>query len=348
MIECIFTLDYEIYGDGTGKLRELVFEPTKALAATFRKYDVPFVNFVEVAELQAFETHDGVKATEAIRRQIYELHDSGNEIGLHLHPQWYNAKRMGESWQLDFTEYNLSILPRDRIRTIVAAAIDYLRDVVRDPGYVPASFRAGNWLLQPTETVASVLAENGIKIDSSVFKGGRQRANGLDYRRAARNPYFWKFRKDVNIPEEDGLMLEIPTYTSFVPFWNMLTSKRLGVHSRPGSMGAKRRLSLNKVLDRLRFRYPSKLDFCRMTLAEMTGTIEQVIGDDRANPDSYKPIVAIGHSKDLVDLKAVEQFISYLQEKAIPIVNLRDTLLRMRDGGDPGNAAVAAQLSSCR
>ncbi|MDQ6735472.1 MAG: hypothetical protein M3Z35_15370, partial [Nitrospirota bacterium] len=301
MIECIFTLDYEIYGDGTGDLQKLVFEPTKALAATFREYEVPFVNFVEVAELQAFEAHDGIKATDAIRRQIYELHDSGNEIGLHLHPQWYNAKRMGEGWQLDLTEYNLSTLPRDRIRTIVVAAIEYLRGVVRDPGYVPVSFRAGNWLLQPSETVASVLAENGIKIDSSVFKGGRQRAHGLDYSRAARNPYFWKFRKDVNIPEEDGLMLEIPTYTSSVPFWKMLTSKRLGVHSRPGSMGAKRRLSLDKLLDRLRFRYPSKLDFCRMTLAEMTGTIEQVIRDDKAKPDSYKPVVAIGHSKDLID-----------------------------------------------
>ena len=33
MIECIFTLDYEIYGDGTGSLNELVYEPTDRSAA---------------------------------------------------------------------------------------------------------------------------------------------------------------------------------------------------------------------------------------------------------------------------------------------------------------------------
>jgi len=29
MIDCIFTIDYEIYGNGEGSLRELVYEPTQ-------------------------------------------------------------------------------------------------------------------------------------------------------------------------------------------------------------------------------------------------------------------------------------------------------------------------------
>ena len=51
MIECIFTLDYEIYGDGTGSLKELVYEPAEQLKAIFRKWNACFVNFVDVAEL---------------------------------------------------------------------------------------------------------------------------------------------------------------------------------------------------------------------------------------------------------------------------------------------------------
>ena len=31
MIECIFTIDYEIYGNGEGSLKELVFEPASVL-----------------------------------------------------------------------------------------------------------------------------------------------------------------------------------------------------------------------------------------------------------------------------------------------------------------------------
>src|SRR4051812_4633060 len=40
MIECIFTIDYEIYGNGTGSLRDLVLEPAARLADLFRLHDV--------------------------------------------------------------------------------------------------------------------------------------------------------------------------------------------------------------------------------------------------------------------------------------------------------------------
>ena len=64
---------------------------------------------------------------------------------------------------------------------IVEGSISFLRQVVGRPDFAPCSFRAGNWLFQPTPTAASVLAENGIKIDSSVFKGGLQHTHRLDY-----------------------------------------------------------------------------------------------------------------------------------------------------------------------
>ena len=52
MIVFLFTLDYEIYGDGHGSLRELIYEPAERLRQLFLRRDVRFVNFVEVAELQ--------------------------------------------------------------------------------------------------------------------------------------------------------------------------------------------------------------------------------------------------------------------------------------------------------
>ena len=55
MIECIFTIDYEIYGNGEGSLRELVYEPAEKLMAIFRKWNARFVAFVEVAELEMIE-----------------------------------------------------------------------------------------------------------------------------------------------------------------------------------------------------------------------------------------------------------------------------------------------------
>ena len=51
MIECIFTIDYEIYGNGQGSLQELVYEPARRLMDIFQRADARFVAFVEAAEL---------------------------------------------------------------------------------------------------------------------------------------------------------------------------------------------------------------------------------------------------------------------------------------------------------
>lgn len=319
MIECIFTLDYEIYGDGTGALKDLVYEPTEQLRNIFRKWDARFVAFVEVAEFEKIEAYGTDSAIDLVKRQIRDLHREGFEVGLHLHPQWCNANYDRERWILDASEYNLCTLARTRIVHIIQCSLDYMRYVVDESGFTPLSFRAGNWLFQPTKTAASVLAENGIRIDSSVFKGGLQRSNMLDYRRALRNGYYWAFDSDVIDPDPTGPWIEVPIYTEMVPFWRMPTSKRLGFHRNVGIAGQRSKKKLNRVLDFLRFRYPLKLDFCRMTLNELTSMMGKVIREDRTNPRQYKPIVAIGHTKDLVDPQTVDAFLSFLRTNGVAV-----------------------------
>ena len=285
----------------------------------FDRQGLKFVTFVEVAELEIIELNRADAAIGEVRRQIKTLHEDEFEIGLHLHPQWYNARREDGRWILDDDEYNLCNLPAKRISDIVDRSIAYLRDVLGEPGFVPLSFRAGNWLFQPSATAARAIAERGIKVDSSVFKGGLQRARGLDYRRAVRNGYYWTFSEHVDVPDSTGRLLEIPTYTQMVPFWRMLTAKRIGMsRKRPASGGTggggKRRL-----LDLVRLRYPLKLDFCRMTLAELVRMMDSVIADDRKHPDVFRPIVAIGHTKDLVDYDTVQSFLDFLKSRGIAV-----------------------------
>src|SRR5438309_5756439 len=183
MIECVFTLDYEIYGNGRGTLRDLVYEPAERLREIFWKWNARFVNFVEVAEYEKIEAWRTDPAIELVKNQVRELYREGFEIALHLHSQWCNAHYQDGRWFLDLREYNLCTLPRTRITEIVENALKYLRHLVGKSDFVPLSFRAGNWLFQPTEPAATILAQNGIKIDSSVFKGGLQHNYGLDYRR---------------------------------------------------------------------------------------------------------------------------------------------------------------------
>jgi hypothetical protein len=324
MIECIFTVDYEIYGNGEGSLRELVYEPAEKLKAAFRKWNARCVVFVEAAELEIIGSERADPAIDLVERQIREFHGEGFEVGLHLHPQWYNARHNDAQWQLDYGEYNLCRLSPERIDQIIDRSIAYLRKVLGSPGYTPLSFRAGNWLLQPTGAAAKSLARHGIRVDSSVFKGGLQHQHDLDYRGSRKNGYHWVFSEDVNVPDSRGILLEIPTFTKMVPIWKMFTAKRIGLQQK-GPVSAQRpQKRLARLTDFLRFRHPMKLDFCRLSLKELVRMLDKEKGKDQKNPGVFRPIVAIGHTKDLVDINTVEAFLSYLRKSQIEVSTFSD------------------------
>ena len=278
-----------------------------------------FVAFVEAAELEIMEKLGSHDSMGDIKRQISEMYRQGFEIGLHLHPQWYNARYENNAWLLDYGEYNLCLLSRKRIMEIIDRSITYLRNVLGVSEFSPLAFRAGNWLFQPTGTVADLLAAKGIKIDSSVFKGGLQRDLNLDYRPAQKNGYFWRFQEDVNVDDPGGKLMEFPTYTEMVPSWKMVTAKRMNMTHKRRSAHVPGVVKLRRYLDFIRWRYPLKLDFCRMTLNELVRMMEHLIGEERKDPTVYRPIVAIGHTKDLVDIKNVALFIGYLKERGIAV-----------------------------
>jgi hypothetical protein len=324
MIEFIFTIDYEIYGNGEGSLKELVYEPAEKLRTLFKKKNARLVFFVEAAELDVIANEGTDKAIDLVKKQICTLHQEGFEVGLHLHTQWYNGRYKNETWQLDYNEYNICNLPETRIVEIVSRSITYLRSVLGIGSFTPLSFRAGNWLFQPTYMIAKVLTEQGIRIDSSVFKGGLQHKHKLDYRRSLMNGYYWRFTDDVNIPDSRGIMLELPIYTQMVPCWKMITLKRVGLKQNSSLSLQRGAGRLQHISDFLRLSYPMKLDFCRMTIDELTGMVDTIIREDQQDPASLKPVVAIGHTKDLIDFETIELFLSYLMDKNIPITTFAE------------------------
>ena len=318
MIECIFTLDYEIYGNGEGSLKELIYEPAERLMTIFRQHGVRFVPFIEVAELEMIENQGSDPAIDLVKNQIRDFHRDGFEVGLHLHPQWYNGRYVNGKWVLDNAEYNLCTLPRDRITDIVNRAIGYLRCVLGVPDFNPISFRAGNWLLQPTETISYVLSIRGIKVDSSLFKGGVRHSHSLDYRPALKNGYYWFFGNDVNVGTPGGYLLEAPIYTEMVPFWKIMNRKRISMEANAATrQDIKSRM--NRVRDLLRFLHPMKLDFCRMTSGGIASVMNKIIKEDEADPNSLRPIVFIGHTKELTDLETVDSVLSFLARKKIGV-----------------------------
>jgi len=77
MIECVFTLDYEIYGSGEGSLQDLVLDPTQRLVDLFQEFGAPFVEAVEFAKTE--KPHSD-RLTSAVRAQLRELRAAGHAI----------------------------------------------------------------------------------------------------------------------------------------------------------------------------------------------------------------------------------------------------------------------------
>ena len=174
-------------------------------------------------------------AIDQVKDQIREFHQEGFEIALHLHPQWCNARYENGKWNLDYTEYNLCTLSERRIDEIVGGSIAYLRKLLNVPDFTPLSFRAGNWLFQPTATAAAVLATHGIrsihpssKADDSTSMIWTtvelQERLLLEIRSGCNNPgsgwfYYSRFQSTREM----------------VPFWKMFTTKRISLQQKAAS-----------------------------------------------------------------------------------------------------------------
>jgi hypothetical protein len=75
-----------------------------------------------------------------------------------------------------------------------------------------------------------------------------------------------------------------------------------------------------------------KLDFCRMTLAELTGMMKRVVDEDRRDPETYRPVVAIGHTKDLTDAQTVDDFLAFLRASGIGIATFESAYSKLLQG----------------
>ena len=325
MIHLIFTLDYEIFGNGEGSLEELVYEPTNNLIELFNKFNCKFVNFVEAAEFEKIKKFQTDRFIQNVEEQIRELYQAGYEIGLHIHPQWFDAIFNIDKWNLNFNEYNLCNISKEKREKYFSQSIEYLKAILGRE-YNPVSFRAGGWLIQPTEKIYDVLVSNGIKIDSSMFKGGLYHYYGLDFRKSQRNGFFWKFSKDVNTEDKFGKVYEIPCYTKMVYPWKMISKQRLAINRVSSTHRVNKVEKFYNFYDRLRFKYPQKFDFTKMYFRELKAMIDELIVEDNITPTILKPIVLIGHPKNLPNINEIDKFLSYVQMKKLKVSTFNDLM----------------------
>ena len=315
MLKAIFTLDYEIHGNGDGSPYELMVEPTQRMMALFEEYGAKLTIMADVAEILKFRelketTGRDECSYDAIAAQLQDAIRRGHDVQLHLHASYFNARREGGRWVQDWLEYDFANLPAERLEEVVCIGKRFLEDLLKpvSGAYDCIAFRAANWSMSPSLNAVRALLANGFKIDTSVFKHGRREGIvNFDYAHAHHALRPWRvWEQDVCRQDPAGALVEIPIYCeprrlgAFLTmnrFRRALLSRRHRLARHDGPAASTHRRSEGKLTRLLRTaigRHAWKADFNQCSWLQLVRAIERAAD---ANPKEILPFVLIGHSK---------------------------------------------------
>ncbi len=325
----LLTVDYEIFGNGTGDVRRHVVVPAGRMAEACERHGMPLTVFFEVEEFVAFRRekrilrrHCGYDPAEEIHRQAVELAGRGHDLQLHLHPEWVGSGFERGRWRL-----NRSRATVDSLFASDEETADYLRerkavvDELRAAAGLsrPATcYRAGAFCAQPGRKLLRGLAANGIVVDSSLVRGlvrSDDRAQ-LDFRAAPEGRRHWRVSEDVAVEDPSGPVVEVPIHSRMARRIHQFTPRRLLAKFSRSVPDERRREMVDQLgigrspADVLRFLgrpVPIKLDFHNMSPSRMLRWIREAPAPP---PGDMDVIVLIGHTKEHRDHRGFEAFLS--------------------------------------
>lgn len=208
------TFDYEIFfGNKQGDIEKTLLYPTEQILSIAKKENAKFTFFIDCGFLiklkEYSETYPNLaKEYKLVSEQIKKISQEGHDCQLHIHPHWEKTTYNGKSWDFDYNFYKLSDFPDKEIQNIFKKYSDELKNLT---GKKIISFRAGGWCIQPFDKIKSSFEDQGIKIDSSVFPGGKniEEPYYYDYIDTP-NKDLWYFEDDVCKEKDNGSFIQLP------------------------------------------------------------------------------------------------------------------------------------------
>ena len=332
----VFTLDYEIHGNGDGSPYLLMVEPTYRLMDLLEQYGCKLTIMADVAEILCFkcyyeETGDDKFSYLRIEQQLKDAVLRGHDVQLHIHSSYFRATLTEQmTWSQCIEEYNMAAQHYARIEEMVRTCVDYLECLLRPlkPDYKCHFFRAANWSMMPTSNLYKALLACGVDKDTSVYKGGCQGGNVCyDYSEAYSDLLSYRASKDnINYYDANGKLTEFPIYTEMRYFWNFISIIRIFRMIRAKFHKHKQQQHVLKMAEdkkdnrKLSLRSffvksPWKLDFNQATGRQLIGALKRIMRRPLGNREKVD-IILIGHSKTFVPYneKTLETFLKYVQK----------------------------------
>lgn len=224
MIKLMLHDDWEIYMNGSGDPKRLMFDKAKRILDICDKYGAKYTFFAEVGQQFAmlnskFKEHKLIaNEWENIMKDAIER---GHDVQLHFHPQWIGADFQDSNWILNVKNQSIAKMSYEDILLHLSKGKIYLSELLSSNNHKHEvlAFRAGGWMNQPSTNLIKALVECGIRAEVSVVKekliiDGYN--NIIDFRGAASNfqPWFPNIDdiKNADYPVERQLFC-IPTYS---------------------------------------------------------------------------------------------------------------------------------------
>jgi hypothetical protein len=320
VVKVLFTLDYEIHGNGEGCPHELMVEPTDRLLRLFDQFGAKLSIMADIAEILKFKEYADQHGKDDyhyqdIAAQLQTAIRGGHDVQLHIHSSYFNAAHDGRRWVQDWAEYNFAELSLRRLDELIKLGKNFLESLLQpvNPAYFCNVFRAANWSVSPSKNVVRALVNNGIWIDTSVFKYGRR--DGLvnfDYRLAHSDMVPWRADEDaIWRSNPQGQIWEVPIYSEhrcLPAFFSLNRIYRFILgrsHRVPSALknsggygpsaGAGHSSGVRR-LGRLAGRHAWKADFNQCTGRQLIGALKRGASRHRGALTPL-PFVLIGHSK---------------------------------------------------
>jgi len=236
MFKIIFTSDYEIHGNGEGSPSKLMVEPTSRMLKLFDEYGAKLTILADIAEILKFKEYKEQTGRDKffydqILQQLIHAIKTDHDVQLHIHSSYFKSVYDKGSWKQNYSEYDLTRLEEKRLNEIIKLGKSYLESILKpvNTDYECYVFRAANWSMQPSKDIVNALINNGISIDTSVFKfGKRDELVKFDYSAANSDLIPWPASSD-DICQYDptGKLFEIPIYCEKKSIWTFITLNRI-------------------------------------------------------------------------------------------------------------------------
>lgn len=270
----LLTFDYELFGDGSGNVFEHMIEPTERLLNICDRHNIKTTLFFEVVEYlklkQEWDNNNSMgykkNPIEAIERQLQKAACNGHDIQLHVHPQWIGAQYINHKWEVDNSNWRLSVFQGKNgytIESLLQKGKMIIENLICQvvPDYKCIALRAGYYNIMPSTDVYAAMKKTGLKIDSSVYPGGYETSNvaNFDYRQIQHNvDYWWTNPEDItrkSILHRE--ILEIPVFALNIPRWrkmiNLQRLKSIMIKKTTVSALSKSKITSMSLMEKFKF-----------------------------------------------------------------------------------------------